>query len=124
MTDGNGSVCTGHKSPLSVLLVEDNSDDAALCLRVLKKAHLEIRCDVVKTQEEFVNHLHDGTYDIVLADYALGSWTGMDALNLLRKTGLDTTIHSPVSQRAGRVRNRLAVSKDQCNTPLPPSSIP
>src|SRR5579864_9535567 len=89
MTDENGTVHNGHKPPLSVLLVEDNSDDAALCLRVLKKAHSEIRCDVVKTREEFVNHLRDGTYDIVLADYALGPWTGMEALNILRKTGLD-----------------------------------
>jgi PAS domain S-box-containing protein len=89
MTDKNRTVHNGHKLPLSVLLVEDNSDDAALCLRVLKKAHSEIRCDVVKTREEFVNHLRDGTYDIVLADYALGPWTGMEALNILRKSGLD-----------------------------------
>src|SRR5882762_5610354 len=73
--------------PWNVLLVEDSADDAELCLRALRKAQSEVRCDVVKTPEEFSDRLHANTYDIVLADYALGMWTGVDALNIMRNKG-------------------------------------
>jgi PAS domain S-box-containing protein len=71
--------------PLNVLLVEDNPDDAELCLRVLRKAQFDIQADIVKTQDEFAERLRTATYDVILADYNLGSWTGMDALKLLYK---------------------------------------
>jgi two-component system cell cycle sensor histidine kinase/response regulator CckA len=58
-------------------------------MRVLKNAQLEICFDVVKTPEEFVTRLRTAAYDIILADYALGQWTGVDALNLLREEGQD-----------------------------------
>jgi PAS domain S-box-containing protein/diguanylate cyclase (GGDEF)-like protein len=73
--------------PWNVLLVEDSADDAELCLRALRKAQPEVRCDVVKTPEEFSDRLHANTYDVVLADYTLGMWTGVDALNIMRNKG-------------------------------------
>jgi PAS domain S-box-containing protein len=75
--------------PLSVLLVEDSPADAELCLHALDKSQFEIRCDVVDTPEEFVSKLRKTTYDVILSDYNLGRWTGMDALDLLRKEGRD-----------------------------------
>ncbi len=74
---------------LSVLLVEDNIDDVDLCLRVLRKAYPESRCDVVKTAVEFAHQIRKSYYDVVLADYALGPWTGLDAFNLMRTLGRD-----------------------------------
>lgn len=70
-----------------ILLVEDNPDDAALCLRALKKTNKVVRLDVVRTPEEFASQLREGAYDAVLSDYALGSWTGLDALSRLRSQG-------------------------------------
>jgi PAS domain S-box-containing protein len=74
--------------PLNVLLVEDNPDDAELCLRLLKKAQFDIQANVVRTEEEFAARLRTANYDVILADYNLGSWTGMDALELLHKEQL------------------------------------
>lgn len=76
--------------PLNILLLEDNPDDSALCLRVLSKAHLDVRADIVATRDEFAARLCAGTYDVILADYNLGTWTGMDALALTRAEGYST----------------------------------
>ena len=69
---------------LRILLVEDNADDAELCTLHLKKANKDIHIDVVSTPDTFASRLHEDAYDVVLSDYALGSWTGLDVLNQLR----------------------------------------
>jgi PAS domain S-box-containing protein len=76
--------------PLSVLLIEDDSNDAELCLRVLERPEFEIHLDIVKTPQDFRSRLRETCYDIILADYDLGDWTGLDALNLLREEGGDS----------------------------------
>jgi PAS domain S-box-containing protein len=73
-------------SPMGVLIVEDNADDAELLLRTLKRAHFEIQSDVVETPAEFAWQLRTASYDLILSDYNLGPWTGLDALELLRRT--------------------------------------
>jgi PAS domain S-box-containing protein len=78
--------------PLNLLLVEDNSDDAELCLRLLKKAQFDIEADVVRTPEEFTERLRTADYDVILADYNLGNWTGMDAMGLLQKERRDVPL--------------------------------
>jgi PAS domain S-box-containing protein len=70
-----------EKRILRVLLVEDNPTDAELCLKLLRKSMLEVRCDVVSRRDQFVERLRSATFDVILADYAMGNWTGMDALN-------------------------------------------
>jgi PAS domain S-box-containing protein len=77
------------KLPLSILLLEDNPDDAELCLRVLRKAHLDVCLDVVTRREEFTSRASTANYDVILADYNLGCWTGMDALQIIRDQGYE-----------------------------------
>jgi PAS domain S-box-containing protein len=77
------------RSPLQVLLIEDNPDDVELCLRLLKKAYPDVRCDVVRAQEEFAAHIASNSYDVILADYYLGEWTGLDAFMLMQFAGQD-----------------------------------
>lgn len=93
------------KLPLSVLLVEDNSHEAERCLRALERPEFEIHLDIVKTPQEFTSHLRKTSYDIVLADYDLGNWTGLDALHLLRKEGGD----SPFIMVTGALGQQRAV---------------
>ena len=77
------------KRPVRVLFVEDNPADLELCLRELKKADLEVCADLAQSTEEFEERLRTTHYDIVLADYQLSGWTGMDALAFLREKGKD-----------------------------------
>jgi signal transduction histidine kinase len=73
----------------SALLVEDNLADSELVLRELRHGGFEVTCEVVQTADQFRQKLQTTTPDVVLADYNLGSWRGMEALEILRGAGLD-----------------------------------
>ncbi|MGH9492069.1 MAG: response regulator [Terriglobales bacterium] len=70
---------------LNVLAVEDSPFDAELLLQELRRAGMNVRMDVAKTAVEVVAFLSGGAYDVVLSDYGLRGWTGLDALRVLRE---------------------------------------
>jgi two-component system cell cycle sensor histidine kinase/response regulator CckA len=74
---------------LRVLFIEDNPMDLELSLMELQRAGFEIRGDVVQTPEDFNRRLRSTTYDIVVSDYRLPGWTGMEALELLQEEKKD-----------------------------------
>jgi len=90
--DDGHEVLPQKPNSLSVLLMEDNPDDAELCRRVLSKHHSEVHLDVVATLPEFADRLHSETYELVLTDYNLGIWTAADALDLVRGERRDIPI--------------------------------
>ena len=75
-----------------ILFAEDNANDRELCLHALRRADLEFRCDYVSKQEEFAAKLAGQEYDLVLTDYRLPGWTGMDALDMTRETPQDIPV--------------------------------
>src|SRR5713101_1737135 len=66
--------------PLRVLLVEHSGSDAELCLQELKRAGVEVHCDIVQSREEFSERVRSSTYDIVLADYRASEPTSSSQL--------------------------------------------
>src|SRR5690349_19657805 len=72
-----------------VLYVEDNPHDAGLCCRQLEKAGFQLATDLVGSAGEFQRALGLNLYDLVLADYNLPSFSGMEALELLKQDGRD-----------------------------------
>jgi len=77
---------------LRVLHVEDNELDAELVAQALRKGGFSASVVVVQAEAEFKRELRAHRPDIVLADYNLPQWKGMDALELLRREGLDTPL--------------------------------
>src|ERR1700677_690186 len=73
---------------LKVLLVEDNPDDAKMVLRELKRAGFEPISQRVDTEVAFLASLH-GDLDFILSDYAMPEFSGLRALELLKKSGLE-----------------------------------
>ncbi len=73
-----------------ILWLEDNPDDVELGLASLRKAGLRTSCQVVESRNAFAEKLGRRTFDIVLADFQLSSWTGLDALELLRQSDPET----------------------------------
>jgi two-component system cell cycle sensor histidine kinase/response regulator CckA len=78
--------------PMRVLLLEDDASDAQLAIHALKHLTSESRVDLATTRKEFTELLAGHKYDVVLADYGLPSWTGMEALRELRRLGFDTPL--------------------------------
>src|SRR5437870_1206933 len=75
--------------PLRVLLVEDQEDDALLVLRALRAGGFRPESKRVETPEAMALALAEGSWDIVISDYAMPKFSGSDALALLRESGLD-----------------------------------
>jgi signal transduction histidine kinase len=80
------------KPKLRVLLVEDNQLDAELVLRALRKDGFEITSLVVQDEAGFTGALRTHNPDIVLADFNLPNWTGMAALDVLRREMADVPL--------------------------------
>ena len=77
---------------LAVLLLEDNPLDGELTLQELRNGGFNVSADVAANAEEFTARVQANQYHIVLADYNLPQWTGMDALQVLRSQNLDTPL--------------------------------
>jgi signal transduction histidine kinase len=74
---------------LRVLHVEDNQLDAELVARALRKGGFSVSMVVVQAEAEFERQLPLQHPDVVIADYNLPQWKGMDALDVLRREGLE-----------------------------------
>jgi len=74
---------------LQLLHAEDEPNDALLCQLQLEEAGLAIQADVVAEREQFVEALRSKHYDIVLTDYKLPGWSGMEVLRILQTDGRD-----------------------------------
>ena len=83
---------TAQAGQLRVLMVEDSHLDAELIVSELKKGGFETASAVVDTAEDFARELKANPPDIVLADYNLPHWCGMEALKVVREQGLDVPV--------------------------------
>jgi len=92
--------------PLRILLVEDSEDDAFLFIRHFKKAGYQVEFQQVATAGALRQKLADEPWDIVLSDYSMPSFNGLEALNLIRNEGLDI----PFILISGAIGEELAVS--------------
>lgn len=75
--------------PIGVLVVEDSEDDALLLLRELRRGGYEPVYERVETHEAMKAALENGRWDIVISDYVLPGFSGLAALNILKKSGQD-----------------------------------
>jgi CheY-like chemotaxis protein len=74
---------------IRILLAEDNEDDQMLELRELKRAGLRIDHRLAITPEDFVRELREFSPDVVISDFSMPKFDGMEALRLTREFSLD-----------------------------------
>lgn len=74
---------------LRALILEDNPQDAELVVAALKRAGYVVTFDLVDCPARFQQQLERADYHVILSDYNLGTWTGMDALATLKRSAKD-----------------------------------
>lgn len=73
---------------LRLLLIEDCEDDAILLLRALKKAGYDFEHERVETPEATAEALKK-PWDIIISDYVIPGFGGLEALKLMQERQLD-----------------------------------
>ena len=76
-------------TPLRALLLEDSEDDALILGQHLERGGYELDIQRVDTENTFERALDQGGWDVVLADYVVPGYSGLDALTAVRERGLD-----------------------------------
>ena len=89
MSQASLTTLWNKSAPLHAMLIENSTADAELNLHELERAGFQCEPQIVATREEFLEHFGRFPYDIVLADYRLPGWTGMDAFSMMRQAGHD-----------------------------------
>ncbi len=75
--------------PLRVLLIEDCRDDALFVLDEIRRGGFEPVSERVDTRQELRAALGRGDWDIIISDHFLGSFSSLDALQVLKEAELD-----------------------------------
>jgi len=76
------------KTPLRILHLEDDPKDAELIRATLEAAGFAPEIVVVQTKADYLEQLGQG-WDLVLSDYKLPQFDGLQALELFKERGLD-----------------------------------
>jgi PAS domain S-box-containing protein len=74
---------------LNVLIIEDSEDDALLVLKELHRGGYKTFFERVCTPEAMACALKNRNWDIIIADYVMPRFSGLEALNLLKEKDLD-----------------------------------
>jgi len=76
-------------SPLRLLIVEDSKDDADLLVRELCRGGYDLTFKRVDTHAAMTEALDVHQWDIIIADYMMPNFTGLDALKLMQEKKID-----------------------------------
>jgi diguanylate cyclase (GGDEF)-like protein len=70
---------------LRLLLVEDNPDDAELLVSVLERAGMRFELERADDARSLIAALSKRSWDVVVSDYSLPGFSGLEALRLVRE---------------------------------------
>ena len=99
------------KTPLRLLLLEDDPVDAELVAATLSEAGVVCTAQRVDTREAFLNALRVGGYDLILADYSIPGFDGMTALGLAREYGSGDPFPLCLGDHRRRIGHRCHASR-------------
>lgn len=75
--------------PIRVMLVEDSPADALLLLRQLRMGGYEPISERVETAQALLASLKGQSWDLIISDYVVPGFGGLDALDLIKRHGFD-----------------------------------
>lgn len=89
---------------LRLLLIEDSSDDELMVRRLLAKSGFNVIMERVQTAETLVDAMTQ-RWDFIIADYRMPSFTGIEALKIVRQQDIDV----PFILISGEIGEDIAV---------------
>ena len=75
---------SGPSGPVKLLVLEDSDVDAALIERELARSELQLAFDRVSNRADYAAALTRGGFDLILSDFSLPDFDGVQALELAR----------------------------------------
>ena len=90
---------------IRVLIVDDSEDDALLLARQLRNSGFDPSFERVDTAEAMNAALDKLTWDLVLSDFIMPRFSGLEAIGLLRQRGFEV----PILIVSGRIGEETAV---------------
>ena len=92
--------------PLRLLIVEDNENDALLLLRQLRQDGYNPDYEIIDTAAQVREALDKKDWDIVVSDYVLPEFNGLETLHILQDIGKDI----PCLIVSGKIGEETAVA--------------
>ena len=92
--------------PLRVLIIEDSEDDAELIVRLIKKGGYNVYYERIQTPEQMKNALDNNQWDFIISDYKMPNFSGIKALEILKKY---EDIDIPFILVSGTIGEQIAV---------------
>ncbi|MEP6850065.1 MAG: response regulator [Acidobacteriota bacterium] len=74
---------------IALLSVEDSDADYKLVLHHLQKAGYEVYSEKVETSQDMRAALASRTWDVIISDYRMPQFSGLEAFEVLKETGFD-----------------------------------
>ena len=93
-------------APLRVLIIEDSEIDALLLVLELKHGGFEPLHERVETAQAVRAALRNNSWDVILSDYTLPDFTGLEALAIVKEMESDT----PFIIISGAIGEEVAVA--------------
>lgn len=94
------------KKDIRILLIEDSEDDACLLLHQFNQAGYTPHCKRIDNASDLKTALENESWDVIISDYSLPSFTGHNALEILKETNLDL----PFILVSGNIEDNIAIS--------------
>ncbi|MEJ2696301.1 MAG: response regulator [Candidatus Sulfobium sp.] len=92
-------------APLRVLMIEDSEDDVLLICRQIRAGGYSLTYERVDNRGAMKTALSGRTWDVVISDYVMPRFGGLEALGLLKESGQDL----PFIIVSGKIGEDIAV---------------
>ena len=90
---------------LRLLAIEDSEEDVILLMRELRAGGYESDWERVETAEAMKSAIAQKQWDIIISDYIMPQFSGLDALDLVKQSGIDI----PFIIVSGKIGEDIAV---------------
>lgn len=106
---------------LNLLIIEDSPDDTEILLWELQRCGFSVEWTRVETAEDMTGALDQGRWDLIISDYVMPRFSGLEALQIVKDRGLDL----PFIICSGKIGETAAVEAMQAgaNDYLPKNDL-